>query len=157
MEVFMTETQVAGRDERGRFLAGNKEAQKHGIYSLANGRVPQIRGIRKIRKELEVIQRELEVLIPNMDAKTRLLVSQVVKTQGIILLLEKYMLRAGILAPDQWKKGIVETQPAVRIYLQILDSQRRSIAALNIDNERATKILTPLQIVQAEEEKQREK
>jgi len=151
MEVFMTETQAKGRDDRGRFLPGNKLAQTHGIYSLTKGKVPAVKGVRRIRKQLEIIQRELEDLTPNIDTKTRLLVSQVVRTQSIILLLENYMRRAGILSPDQWKKGIVETQPAARIYLQTLDSQRRSIAALNIDHSTATKILTPLEIVQSEE------
>jgi hypothetical protein len=153
----MNDSKQKGRDPKtGRFLPGNQCAERHGYYSLAKGRVPQIPGIRAIRKDLQRIGKELEAMTPNPDVRTKLLVGQVVKTAGMILLLERYMRKAGILAPQKWRKGIVEAQPAMKIYLQILDGQRRALAMLNVDGRQVEKILTPLEIVQ-EEEKEKSK
>ena len=74
----MSTSQTRERDERGRFLRGNQAVVKHSAYRyLARNKLsPQIRGIRKIQRELLRIEEELKASVPNLDIKKTLLKNQ---------------------------------------------------------------------------------
>ncbi len=143
--------QMDGRDSRGRFAKGNKAAARHyGHTYIATSNLPPIRGIRKMKKSLEKMRRELEDTIPDMNAKKAILVDQVVKSAGFMWLFEIYCRKAGLLDPALSKKGRLDFQPGMKIYLSMLNSQRAALVALGIDQIKGDKILSPIEIIEQE-------
>jgi len=144
------------RDRKGRFSLGNQAALKHGAWSLAGGRIPSVRGIRKLREELEGIRMRLEEITPGLNVKKQLLISQIVRTEGQIRLIEMYLRKAGIVRPDKWRRGILDLQPSLsNSYLSFLNSQRLAILALGLDHERTSEILAPYEIIEKENDNNR--
>lgn len=145
--------QTDGRDKRGRFAPGNQAARKHGAYSYwVAKRVPKIRGIRKIQKNLDRMRKELESAIPEMTVQKQILVDQVMKTHGFIVLFELYARRMGLFDPESGKKGRLDFMPGFKVYLSMLNSQRNALTMLGIDVQNQERILTPLEITQKESE-----
>jgi len=141
------------RDRKGRFLLGNQAALKHGAWSLAKARIPSVRGVRKLNKELEGIRESLEKLTPQLNVKKQLLISQIVRTEGQIRLIEMYLRKAGILRPDKLRRGILDLQPSLaNSYLAFLNVQRHAIMALGLDNDKASEILAPYEIVEEQKD-----
>jgi hypothetical protein len=94
------------RDDFGRFLPGNQAAVKHGAWSLAqSGKVPSVRGVRALRKDLDRIRSDLEEITPRINVKKSLIISQIVRTEGMIRLIEVYLKKTGILRSDKFKRG----------------------------------------------------
>lgn len=146
--------QTPQRDESGRFLLGNQAAKKHGAWSLArSGKVPTIRGARALGQRLEELQAELEKNTPKLNVKKELLIGQIVKTEGMICMIEMYLKKQGILRPDQYRRGIITPQPALSsTYLSLINSQRQAIMALGLEPIQMEEILTPYQIVEKDNE-----
>lgn len=139
------------RDGQGRFLPGNQTAVKHGAWSLKSGKIPSVRGVRQLKRDLQQIREELEKITPGLDAKKSLLISQVVRTEAQIRLIEMYLKKAGILRPDKWRRGIVDLQPSLsNSYLAFLNTQRHAIMALGLDQDRAAEVLAPYEIIEEE-------
>ena len=142
------------RDTKGRFIRGNQAAIKYGGHSfIATGKIPVVRGTRKLRKELIKIQRELEDNIPDLNAKKLLLVNQIIKSHGFTCLFEMYCRKAGLLDPVQTKRGQVAFQKGFKVYISLLNVQKSAIMALGLDERQAEEALTPYEIIKREEEK----
>jgi predicted DNA-binding protein YlxM (UPF0122 family) len=137
------------RDDFGRFLPGNQAAVKHGAWSLArSSKVPSVRGVRSLRKDLERIKCDLEEITPRINVKKSLIISQIVRTEGMIRLIEMYLKKTGILKPDKFRSGILDLQPSLsKSYLALLNTQRQAILSLSLDEQKADEILAPYEIV----------
>jgi len=145
-----------GRNPRtGKFLPGNSCAQKSGIHHyLATGQLPSVRGKKALKKHLQEIQEELETITSKMNIKKKILISHIIRTEGVLKLIEMYVKRHGILRPDKYKKGLLELHPTIAgSYLSFLNTQKASVMALGLDEKQAEKILTPYELIQREEEK----
>jgi len=150
----MSTSQTRERDERGRFLRGNQAAVKHSGYRyLSKGKLPQLRGIRKVRKELTRIEAELKASIPQLYVKKSLLINQIVKSHGFALIFEQYCRIHGLLNPQTAKKKVLSFHPGFQTYLSLLNLQKNAINSLQLDEDKTRKILTPFEIVASEEAK----
>ncbi len=110
----MEQNQTESRDPRtGKFLPGNRCAERHGAFSVVRGKVPRIRGIRQLKRELEELRKRLEENIKDMNPKKELLVNQIVRTETQIRLIELFLRKHGILRPDKYRKGILELHPSL--------------------------------------------
>jgi hypothetical protein len=148
----MNENQ-AGRDAKtGRFLEGNQWAAKHGGYKfLATGKLPRIKGTRRLKNELTRIKKQLESDVNNLDVKKSLLINQIVKSVGFCSLFELYCRKMGLLDPAMGKKGKLDFQPGFRVYLSLLNAQKNAIMALGMDEKQVEETLTPFELIQKEE------
>lgn len=136
-------TKNDGRDPRtGRFVGGNAFARKTGMHQyLAKGKLPSIRGKRALKKHLQEIQVELESNTPNLNIKRRILVSQIVRTETILKLIETFVKAHGVLRPDKYKNGLLELHPSLATsYLSFLTAQKNAIVALGLDEGQAEKL-----------------
>ena len=138
-----------GRDTKtGRFQPGNKASIKHGCWSLtATGKIPSIRGLRQIRQDLERIRLELERGTPSLTLQKKLLIGQVVRTEGQLRMIELYFKRSGLMRPDKWRRGVLEPHPIMATYQSFLNSQRNALMSLGLEPAETEKILTPFEIV----------
>ena len=136
----------------GQFLQGNKAALKHGGHSFAaSGKVPSVKGVRKLKKDLEQLRTDLEKITPKMNVKKALIIGQICKAEGFILLIELYLKKAGILKPSRLKAGVIDVQPALgTTYLQLLNNQRSALALLGLDEQKFEEIKAPYEIVEDE-------
>lgn len=142
------------RDLKGRFMRGNQAALKYGGHSfITTGKIPVVRGTRKLRKELTRIQKQLEDNIPDLNAKKSLLINQIVKSAGFCSLFELYCRKAGLLDPALSKKGRLDFQKGFKVYISLLNVQKSAIMALGLDEKQAEGVLTPYEIIKREEEK----
>ena len=150
----MAKTEIE-RDEKGKFLAGNKSAVKHGCYSFkVDGKVPSVRGARKLKQELNRIREELEASVTKLSIKEELLINQVISAVGFCSLFEAFCVKAGILNPRKWRNKTVEFQPGFQTYLSMMNSQRSALMALGLD-EKAEEVLTTLEYIKQYDEKKR--
>ena len=142
-----------GRDPKsGQFLKGNQSAVKHGGHSyLVTGKMPPIRGVMKLRKELDRIKKALEGNVQDLDVKKSLLIRQIVESAGFCSLFELYCRKMGLLDPVLGKKGRLDFQPGFRVYLTLMNAQKNAIMALGLDEKQAEESLTPFEIIQKEE------
>ncbi len=141
----------SGRDSQGRFTKGNKAAIKHYCHTfLVTNRLPKIRGVRKIQKNLDRVRKELESSVSKMTVQKQILIDQIVKTQGFCSLFELYARKMGLFDPQDGKKGKISFMPGFKTYISLLNSQRRALFALGLDRQAQEQILTPLEITQKE-------
>ena len=144
---------ATGRNEKGQFAKGNKAAVRHGAYGyLATSKLPRIRGIWKVQKNLDRLRKELENSVPEMTVQKHILVDQVMKCQGFTLLFELYCKKFGLFDPQSARKGRLDFMPAMKVYLTMLNSQRNALTMLGINGQTQERILTPLEITQKESE-----
>jgi len=109
---------------------------------------------RKLRHRLEQIRSDIEAITPNMNAKKRLMIEQIIRTEGMISLIEMYLKKCGIVKPDKFRRGVVDLQPSLATsYLALLNTQRHAVLALGLNKEKAEEVLTPFQIVEQEKRK----
>lgn len=149
----------ADRDSKtGRFLPGHLIASKHGVTRyLATGKLPSIRGKKAIQKHLEEIRSGIEEMTPRMNAKKRILISQIVRTEGVLQAIELYIQRAGIIDEKKFiSKKMIMLQPCFNSYLSFLNSQRLAIMALGLEGQ-AEKIITLDEIVAEHDQKEKTK
>ena len=143
-----------GRDSQGKFLSGNTAGLKHGAWSLTTtGKIPSVRGRREIQRDLQEIRTELERVTPRLTVQKKLLINQIIRSEGQIRLIELYFKRCGIMRPDRWRRGVLEPHPVTQTYLSFLHSQRNALMSLGIEPGEVEEILTPYQIIEKEEQK----
>jgi len=127
---------MKNKDEKGRFLPGHTVTLKHGLYSK---KVP-LPGKRKLDRYLAHVQRELEEAIPEASPQMKLLISQAVRTEAIQRILEVYFKNAGLLDPGKFRRGKLDTQPAMREYFAAMAHQRQALQALGLDKKQIEEI-----------------
>jgi len=157
---------IEGKDEQNRFFVkGNPQSQtaalKTGVHSRMfniTGKVPNVRGARRLQRDMETLAATLEEITPDINAKKVLLIKQVVRTETLMQLIELYMKQHGILQPFKARKYIMELQPAMSgTYLSLLSQQRSSIIALGLNTEQVEAVLTPYEIAEIEDKKEAKK
>jgi len=131
------------RDEQtGRFVKGNVAGLKHGAFSLARVRnVPSVRGVRALAKHLDRVKIELEKATPDLNVKKEILISQVVKTEEKLCLMDMWLRKTGMIKADKARKGLLELQPCLLSYLGFLNSQRLALTALGLGDRQTADIL----------------
>jgi hypothetical protein len=141
----MTETKARPqRNETGQLQAGNKNRMTHGaLIFQRTGRVPSVKGKRKIQRQLNELRRDLNECVPGAeDPRKRVLIDQIVQTEGYKTLVNEYIRRFGILNPTKFKRGFIEIQPVIGTFLiAAMNSQRQAILALGLDRKEADKVL----------------
>ena len=144
-----------GRDTKtGRFQPGNTASIKHGCWSLTSrGKIPSIRGMRSLKQDLEAIRTELVEITPRMTPGKRLLIGQIIRSEAQIRLIELFFRKAGIMRPDKWRRGILESHPVLQDYRSFLHTQRSAVQALGIEPTQMEEVLSPFQIIEKEENK----
>lgn len=137
---------------QGRATKGNALALTHGGFSfLRTGRLPTIRGRRRIQRELLELKRRLDEATPGSDDPRRgILISQIIHTEGFILLVEQYLRLAGLLRAT--KGGRLEVQPALQTVISLMTQQLRAVQALGLDRKQAEAVLTPYEILEKEKD-----
>lgn len=131
----------------GQAAPGNRLAVKSGAYAFAKtGRIPSIRGQRRIARQLNELRQALISTVPNSgDPRVAALIGQVVRSEGFGMMLETYLKRYGILRLT--KGGAVETMPALRDVIGFMNVQRAAIAALGMDRKELEAIAAPYELV----------
>lgn len=120
---------MKGRKKDGTFLPGNVVGMKHGLYSK---KLP-VPGKREIQRHLDGLQKELEEAFPEGTPQQRLLISQIVRAEGIQRIIEVYFKQAGLLDPGKYRRGKLEAQPVVNTYFRAMKEQRAAVGALGLD------------------------
>lgn len=146
----------SGRNKQGQFTKDNPQAAtanlKTGVHSkLFNitGKVPSVRGARKLQSDMIQLEKTLEEITPEINAKKLLLIRQIVRTETLTRLIELYMKSHGILQPFKSRRSIMELQPAIAgAYLSLMTQQRNSIVALGLDPKKADAVLAPYELVE---------
>lgn len=126
----ITETLNNQDPNTGRFVAGNAAARTHGAFSA---RIPKIRGIKKLKKELGKLRAQLEANVPELNAQKLLLIDQIIRSETQLRLIEYYLGKHGILRPDSFRKNTLELHPALaNSYLSFLNAQKQALVSLGI-------------------------
>lgn len=149
-------TDNSGRNKRGQFVKGNPYSStanlKSGVYSKlfnVTGKVPSVRGSRQLLKDMDQLEKTLEEITPEINAKKVLLIRQIVRTETLTRLIELYMKSHGILQPFKSRRSILELQPAIAgAYLSLITQQRNSIMALGLDPKKADAALAPYELLE---------
>lgn len=133
------------RDERGRFLPGNKIALTHGAYAR---RLPL-----RIRREGAKVY---QGIVADLGGDGNLTTAQVVLIEKSVGL---YQITRAL---EEWlvKEGVVKKQrlnPALAVYASFVNSLRLNLNALGIDRRRSEELLTPLEIANEYDRKKAEK
>lgn len=150
----MTETP---RDEQGRFRKGNTIASKHFGHSfLAGGQLPRLRGIRRIQADMDLLRKELEQSVTNLDVREKLLIAQIIKSHTFCTLFEIYIRKMGLFDPNVAKTGGLDFQGGIRNYISLQNSMRHSLrelkASMNKNNEKPETIIDVLKKERKEKE-----
>ena len=149
--------EVEERDGKGRFVKGNRAAQKHGVLAiLEKGELPSTEEKDTIQKHLDDLKVSLEQQVPERNAKAMLLIRQVVRFEAVIVHLELYLGKVGSLVDRNrlLKRNVVEVQPCLRELLQYLREQRHALTALEIHGD-GQKLKTPMEVVTEIEKKRK--
>jgi hypothetical protein len=149
----MTEAnETRQRNERGRFVPGNKAAVKHGCHSLASrGKIPKVKGQETLKRELSEFRRQLETSLPSpLPTKATLLIPVAVSLKGFMGLYELACRRAGVLDPTLLEEGKIEYQPAFKYYLAAGNNLVRVLRELGLDKEQTEDIKTPYELISQE-------
>jgi hypothetical protein len=109
----------------------------------AKGKVPPVRGRRRIEKELTALRETLIGEAGEITVKKLLLIDQVIRLQSLILMTDFYLRKTGILDPHAFRSGIVMFQPAVeKTLISFMNTQRLTLAALGLGKEKQDEILS---------------
>jgi hypothetical protein len=93
----------------------------------------------------------MEVVPNSSDPRREVIIGQVIKCEGFLVLIEEYLKRAGILCPVAFREGRLETHGALTACISFMNCQLRALASLGLDKKEALEVLTPYEIVQKEE------
>lgn len=141
------------RDEKGRFRKGNQLSKTHGGTGfLQSGKLPAGRKSTALRKELRGLRIGLESLCPERNVRDDLLIASIIKLQGFTLLFELFLKESGCFDPEGLRKRKLDYQPGFKTYLQMLGRQGKALDSLGISKQEKKELLTPLQIVEKEEQ-----
>ncbi|MBA7493268.1 hypothetical protein ES702_03825 [subsurface metagenome] len=140
------------KDSRGKFIKGNTAALKSGCGSfLIRGRLPQVRGIKRLRGELQELKKRLEEDISNINVKQQILIDNIVKAHGYSLLFEAHCKRVGLFT---FKRKEINYMPGFAVYQTFQNQIRHSIRALNDSQDRGNdKPQTIVEMLKSEGEK----
>lgn len=110
---------------------------------VRTGRLPSIRGKRKIEKRLNELRTRLMEVVPNsQDPRKAVLIEQIVQSEGFQILVGEYVKRVGILNPRKFRQGLLELQPVLgKSLIGFMNSQRQAIGALGMSTKQAEDIL----------------
>jgi hypothetical protein len=83
------------RDEKGQLVKGHEIRKTSGAWLfLKSGRVPSIRGRRRLQKHLTDLRTRLMETVPNSeDPRREIIIAQVLKCEGFLVLIESYLKR----------------------------------------------------------------
>lgn len=143
------------KDSRGRFVTGNKAALKSGIsLFLSKGILPKVRGIKRLKGEMQRIKTELEASISPLGVKEEILINQICKSHLCCALFEEYCKRLGLFDAKLAKKGVLDFQGGFSTYLSLLNAQRHALRELsNIQSQNNKKPIMTIQEILKEDEK----
>ena len=151
---------TSNRDAAGRFTRGNRAAIKSGVYSfLSRGRLPlQLRGIRKLKREMEELQAELEAGISNITTRQRLLIAQIIRCKTYAGIWDAFITKMGCFNPDAAKKGVLDYMPGMKVYQGFLNQERHALKALSITQKDGEKpVMSVLDILKEEGENEKDR
>ncbi|MBN2200296.1 MAG: hypothetical protein JW747_10675 [Candidatus Aminicenantes bacterium] len=140
----MSEELKNGRDQTGRFVKGNVEGLRHGLFAYRmKGKIPvSIRGKRRIQRHLTSLRSALVESVPGSDDPWKqVLIGQVVTVEGLLALIQEILKKAGIIHPGKWLRGVAEFQPVVLEISRLLTCQRQALSALGLDSKRTDDVL----------------
>jgi hypothetical protein len=148
-------TKKRERDEEGKLLPGHEIRKTSGAWMyLHTLRVPGIKGRRRIQKHLDELRVRLKETVPGSeDVRRELIIGQVIKTEGFLILVEEYLKRAGILDPVAFRQGRLEVQGSLGFCISLMNTQRLALQSLGLDLKDTAEILTPYEIVAQETKK----
>ncbi len=149
----MSEQKPNKDPKTGKLLPGHEIRKTSGAWIwFRTGRVPEIKGRRRLQKHLNDLRTKLMEVVPNSsDPRRELVIAQVLKAEGFLVLIESYLKKSGIVDPTALQQGRLETQGALGQVISFMNCQLRSLQALGLDREQAEKVLAPYEIVQKEE------
>jgi len=139
----------------GKFLFGNKAAVKPSAYHfLAKGKMPKIRGVTRIKKEMQRIREELEKAVSPLDIKKEILISQIIRAESYCSLFNEFCKKTGLFS---CKGGQVDFAPGAKTFVTLQNLIRHCLRQLS-DNENQSKIkpIYDIQEILDQEEKKHE-
>lgn len=140
----------------GRFLPGNTLGTKHGAHAVKPSvKVPSVRGVRALARYLDKLKSELESITPHLDAKKQLLINQIISLEEKRQLVDMWIKKVGLVIPEKVRKKRLELQPVMSFYISLMNSQRLAVLALGLNEDHVRRLMTPLEIVKAEEKKRK--
>lgn len=117
-------------------------------------RVPYVIGRTRIVRETAQLRRELEEAVPDLTPQRKVLISQVVRCETVIMLILRHLDHAGVFRRSAWEQGVLEVQPVVeKVLTAFLNTQRLALTALGL----AGKKEEPLDLGRYLEEREKEK
>ena len=110
---------------------------EHGVYSfLEKGKMPSIRGIRKVRKYADELEQDLKDYYGNdkgeLTPGQEMLIRSTMQSFKVQLLVELHLNKIGIpMKPAELRRGVLELQPVLaKSYLAYANTVRQNILAL---------------------------
>jgi hypothetical protein len=134
----------------GRWLPKNVGAQTHGLKLYEKmGRLPAYTPRRRIQAALSALRVRLIEAVPGSDDPRRLLlIDQVVRTEGHLLIIDSYLKRVGPVRADRLKKRRVEAQPVLENFVpRMLVIQRAALQALGLGQKEFERIKPAYEIM----------
>jgi hypothetical protein len=131
----------------GRFLSGNKRTPgnlKHGVgVFLGTGKLPSVRGKRLLNKWLRQLEKDLRAALGGSPTPQQgVLIRQILRSEGVLRLIEMWLQRVPAISPKGWKRGSLELQPCLsQSYGYFLNVQRQATIALGL-GQKAEDVLT---------------
>ena len=138
----------------GKFLPGNTLGMRHGAHAVKpSAKVPSVRGLRALARHLDRLKSELESITPHLDIKKQLLINQIISLEEKRQLIDMWVKKVGLVIPEKVRKRRLELQPVMSFYISLMNSQRLAVLSLGLNEDHVRRLMTPLEIVQAEEKK----
>ena len=141
------------RDEKGQLVPGHELRKQSGAWLfLRSGRVPSVRGKRRIGRELSALRKKLMEAVPGSDdIRRQVLINQIVRSEGFCLLIESFLRRFGIIDPKVFSQGQVQVQGSLNVLNSFMNTQARAVSQLGMDSKALEAIKVPYEIVQEQE------
>jgi hypothetical protein len=131
----------------GKAAKGNRLAVKHGGHSfLATGRLPSIRGRKRIQRTLNDFRAALVAAVPDSeDPRISALIGQVVRAEGFLFIIEAHLRRFGIL---KLGKDGLESMPVLKDVVSFMNVQRAAILAMGMEKRELEAIKAPYELLE---------
>ena len=128
----MNDTEIRNQDPiTGKFLVGNKAAFKRSAYHfLAKGKMPKIRGISRIKKEMQYIREELEKASLPMTIQKEILINQIIRAESYCILFNEFCKKTGLFS---CKGGKVDFAPGAKTFVTLQNLIRHCLRQLSND------------------------
>ena len=124
------------RDPKGKLLPGHELRKTSGAWLfLKSGKIPSVRGKRRIGRELSTLREKLMEQVPDSDdVRRQVLIGQIIRAEGFCLLIESFLKRFGVLDPQALSRGQVEIQGSLNAVVSFSNMQARAIGQLGMDS-----------------------